>query len=91
MRGEALLEHGAHSVRAYATHGVLSPGKGAGGVSSLEKIARSPLTELVITDSIAPGPAELQCDKLRILSVSPLLGDAIRNIATSRSVSTLFD
>ncbi len=88
---EALLAHGAHSVRAYATHGVLSPGKGAAGVSSLEKIARSPLTELVITDSITPGRAELQCDKLRILSVSPLLGDAIRNIATSRSVSTLFD
>ncbi len=81
---EALLEKGAVEVSAYVTHGVLS--RDAQG-----RVAKSRLRELVVTDSIVEPPNSTQTDKVRRLSVAPLLGEAIRRIANDESVSKLFD
>ena len=81
---EALLEKGAKSVSAYITHGVLS-GKAP------ERIANSKLKTLVITDSIQPSEETLSVKNIKIINISDLLGEAIRNISQEKSVSTLFD
>ena len=81
---DALLEKGAVEVSAYVTHGVLS--RDAQG-----RVAKSQLRELVVTDSITEPPNSTQTDKVRRLSVAPLLGEAIRRIANDESVSKLFD
>ncbi len=81
---EALMAAGAASVTAYLTHGVLS-GK------AVERVNNSALKELVITDSIQPTDAALASDRIRVLSIAPLVGEAIRRIADESSVSSLFD
>jgi ribose-phosphate pyrophosphokinase len=81
---DALLANGAKSVAAYITHGVLSGG-------AVARIDGSQLKELVITDSIRPTEAAEESDKLRILTIAPLVGEAIRRIADESSVSSLFD
>ena len=81
---EALLENGAKSVAAYITHGVLSGG-------AVARIDGSQLKELVITDSIRPTEAAEQSQRIRILPIAPLVGEAIRRIADESSVSSLFD
>ncbi len=80
----ALLDAGASSVAAYITHGVLSGG-------AVARVDGSRLTELVITDTIRPTDAALDSDKIRILTVAPLIGEAVRRIADESSVSSLFD
>ncbi len=82
--GHALLEKGATEVAAYCTHGVLS-GEAA------EKVDKSELKELVITDSIEQPAIVKNAKKIREVSVAPLLGKAIRRIANEESVSMLFD
>jgi len=79
----ALLDHGAALVTAYITHGVLSGG-------AVARIMASPLKELVITDSIMPGDAVRNADNIRVLSIAPLLGEAIARTADEKSVSSLF-
>lgn len=79
----ALLEHGAREVYACCTHPVLSG-------PALERLAQSPVKELVVTNTI-PVPPEKQLDKIRVLSVAPLIGDAIIRIHEELSVSKLFD
>jgi ribose-phosphate pyrophosphokinase len=79
-----LKEQGATSVAAYVTHGVLS-GK------AVERIANSELSELVMTDSIAPEGGPPKAKNIRQISIAPLLGEAIRRIANEESVSKLFD
>jgi len=81
---EALMAAGAASVSAYITHGVLS-GK------AVERVNASALKELVITDTILPTEATRASDRIRILSIAPLIGEAIRRIADESSVSSLFD
>ncbi len=81
---EALMKEGAKSVSAYITHGVLS-GK------ALERIANSALKELVITDSIQPTDAVKAVKNIRILSIAPLMAEAVKRIAEETSVSSLFD
>ncbi|WP_291843186.1 ribose-phosphate pyrophosphokinase [Maricaulis sp.] len=81
---DALLEKGAVEVSAYVTHGVLSN-------DAQGRIAKSSLRELVVTDSIVPPPGSTVTDKVRRLSVAPLLAEAIRRIANDESVSKLFD
>jgi ribose-phosphate pyrophosphokinase len=49
------------------------------------------MTELVITDTILPTDATSDSGKIRILSVAPLVGEAVRRIADESSVSSLFD
>jgi ribose-phosphate pyrophosphokinase len=80
---EALIEAGARSVTACATHAVLSG-------PAVERIAASSLKEVVFSDSI-PLRAEAQaCGKIRVLSVARLLARAIQSIHEETSVSTLF-
>ena len=80
----ALKEQGASSVSAYVTHGVLSG-------SAVNRIENSVLDELVMTDTIQPSEAALKSTNIRVLPISPLLGEAIRRIANEESVSKLFD
>ncbi|MDB3954158.1 ribose-phosphate pyrophosphokinase [Alphaproteobacteria bacterium] len=80
----ALQESGAKSVSAYVTHGVLSGG-------AVARVSASPLEEMVITDSILATDAVRLASNIRQLSIAPLLGEAIRRIAESQSVSSLFD
>ena len=80
----ALREAGAEDVIAYCTHGVLSG-------AAVQRVEKSELLELVITDSIAAYDAAAASGKLRILTVAPLLAEAIRRIADETSVSSLFD
>src|SRR5690606_14199754 len=79
----ALLEKGAIEVIAYITHGVLSGGAAA-------KIAASNLKTLVITDSIQPTEAAKAVPNIRVLSIAPLLAEAIARTAREESVSSLF-
>jgi ribose-phosphate pyrophosphokinase len=81
---EALMAAGATSVSAYISHGVLS-GK------AVERVAASALKELVITDSILATDATRDCPRIRVLTIAPLIGEAIRRIADESSVSSLFD
>jgi len=80
----ALKEAGAEEVVAYCTHGVLSG-------AAVPRVDKSALSELVITDSIAQHEAAAGTDKIRILTIAPLLAEAIRRIADESSVSSLFD
>ena len=81
---KALIKGGAASVRALATHGVLS-GK------AVQRVAESELDELLITDSILARDDVKNCKKIKQLSVAPLLGEAVLRITEERSVSSLFD
>ena len=81
---QALMDDGAESVAAYITHGVLSGG-------AVARVDGSVLTELVITDSIRPTDAAQDSGKIRILTIAPLIGEAVRRIADESSVSSLFD
>jgi ribose-phosphate pyrophosphokinase len=81
---EALLAQGAKEVYAYITHGVLSGG-------AVARIASSKLKELVITDSIQPTEAVKVARNIRVISIAPLMGDAIGRTAAEESVSSLFD
>lgn len=80
---EALLNAGAKEVSAYITHGVLSGG-------AVSRIAASRMKELVITDSILPTQAVKLARNIRVISIAPLLGEAIGRTATESSVSSLF-
>lgn len=80
---QALMDQGASSVSAYITHGVLSD-------PAAERIGNSVMKEVVITDTIAQPQKIKDCKKVREVSVSRLLGEAIRRIANDESVSKLF-
>jgi ribose-phosphate pyrophosphokinase len=80
----ALKEGGAEEVVAYCTHGVLSGG-------AVARVDKSALKELVVTDTIATYDAAQATDKIRILTIAPLLAEAVRRIADESSVSSLFD
>ncbi len=81
---DALLAEGAASVSAYVTHGVLSGG-------AVARVAASQLRELVLTDTIAPTEAVRVAHNIRVISIAPLIGEAIARIAKEESVSVLFD
>ncbi len=81
---EALMKEGASSVSAYVTHGVLSG-------PALERINQSSMSELITTDSINATDAVKACKKVRVISVAPLLAEAVRRISEETSVSSLFD
>ena len=81
---DALLAQGATSVTAYITHGVLSSG-------AVSRITNSRLKELVITDSIQATTAVVAASNIRVVTISNLIGEAIRRTALEKSVSSLFD
>jgi len=80
---EALLEKGAASVSACATHAVLSG-------QAVCRIEESELMEVVFTNSIPPSEEAKQCSRIKSLSIAQLMADAIRSIHEETSVSTLF-
>ena len=79
----ALKEHGASSVRAYATHPVLS-GKAVGNIEN------SVLDELVVTDTIPLREDAMHCTRIRQVEVSGLVAESMRRINQEESVSTLY-
>ena len=80
---EALLEKGAASVSACATHAVLSG-------PAVERIEESELKEVVVTNSIPLSEEAQKSSRIKSLSVAKLLADAIQSIHEETSVSTLF-
>lgn len=80
---QALIEHGAASVSAIATHGVLTG-------PAVARIAASPLTDMIVTDSIQPSELVKSCNKIKYISTASLLGEAVLRISEGRSVSSLF-
>ncbi|HTP88185.1 MAG TPA: ribose-phosphate pyrophosphokinase [Bryobacteraceae bacterium] len=80
---EALLEAGAASVTACATHAVLSG-------DAVQRIEDSKILEVVVTNSIPLNDAASRCSRIKTLSVAPLLARAIQSIHEDGSVSTLF-
>jgi ribose-phosphate pyrophosphokinase len=79
---DALAREGARRILACGVHPVLSG-------PAMDRIAASPLEEVVVTNSI-PVSAEKRAARVTVLSVAPLLGEAIRRIHDEESVSTLF-
>jgi ribose-phosphate pyrophosphokinase len=79
----ALVDKGAAKVYAYATHAVLSG-------PAVERITRSPIEEVVVTDTIPLSPEAAACVKIRPLGVARLLGEAIKRIHQADSLSSLF-
>ncbi len=77
---DALMEKGANSVRAFATHPILS-GK------AYERIEQSAITELIVTDTI---PLQNRSPKIKVVSVAKLFARAIRHTHEHRSISSLF-
>jgi ribose-phosphate pyrophosphokinase len=78
-----VLDKGAKSVIACATHGVLSG-------PAIERITSSALSEVIISDTIPLSAAARGCSKIKVLSVSRLLGEAIKRIHHGDSISNLF-
>jgi ribose-phosphate pyrophosphokinase len=81
---ELLSNQGAREVHAYITHGVLSG-------PAVERVSKSIMKSLVVTDSIEPTAAVRAAPNIRVIPVAPLFGQAILNIANGTSVSSLFD
>lgn len=80
---EALLQFGTRAVYVCCTHPVLSG-------PAVERLAESPVQEVIVTNTIPVG-LEKAVDKIKILSVAPLLGEAIIRVHEDLSVSKLFD
>ncbi len=80
---EALLNHGAKSVRACATHAVLSG-------PAIQRIVESRIDEVVFSNSIPLSEEAKKCGKIRALSVAPLLARAVESIHEETSISALF-
>lgn len=81
---EVLMENGAREVHSYITHGVLSG-------PAVDRISKSVMKSLVITDTIAPTAAVRACGNIRIVPTAPMFAQAILNTANGTSVSSLFD
>jgi ribose-phosphate pyrophosphokinase len=79
----ALQRLGAREIYCCASHGLLSG-------PAIERLAAAPITEIAITNTILV-PEERRFDRLRVLSIAPLLAQAIRNTHSDQSVSSLFD
>ena len=80
---QAIMDRGALSVRACATHGVLSG-------PAIERIQESVLSEVWVTDTIPLSEVAEASGKFKVLSIAPLIGEAIRRIHQEESVSSLF-
>ena len=80
---DILLEAGAKEVMAYITHGVFSG-------AAVERIGKSRLKSLVVTDSIQPTEEVKGAKNIRVLSIAPLIAEAIKRTANEESVSGLF-
>ncbi len=79
---DALVADGARAIYSCATHGVFSH-------DALQRIHGSPITEVIVTDTI-PLPAQAIHDRITVLSIAPLFGEAIKRIHRGESVGALF-
>lgn len=79
---EELVRKGARSVNAAVTHGVFAEG-------SMERLEASPIERLIVTDTVENHPVALS-DKIEMVSVAPLLAEAVRRIHDRESVSVMF-
>jgi ribose-phosphate pyrophosphokinase len=79
---DKLVERGAEMVYTAVSHGVFSRG-------SMERLDQSPIQRLLVTDSIETQPVILS-QKVEVVSVAPLFGEAIRRIHNRESISSLF-
>lgn len=79
----ALKEHGAKKVVAYCTHPILSG-------PAIERIQKSQLDELVVTDSIPLRAEAFSCARIRSLTLSGMLAEAMRRISNEESLSAMF-
>jgi ribose-phosphate pyrophosphokinase len=80
---DALMERGAKEVYVCATHAILSS-------PAVARIAECQVKEVVVTDSV-PIPPDKKIDKITVLPIAPLLGEAIRRIHTGQSVGAMFE
>jgi ribose-phosphate pyrophosphokinase len=80
---EALIENGAENVYACCTHSVLSGG-------ATQKIVESPIETLLTTNTIPLRKEAAECPKITVVSVAEILGEAIKRVYFSKSVSSLF-
>lgn len=79
-----LLESGAKEVIVMATHPLFSG-------SAVEKIQKSPIKEVLVTDSIPLNSEASQCKKIQTVNLAPLMGEAMKRISNKKSLSFLFD
>jgi ribose-phosphate pyrophosphokinase len=79
----ALIESGAKEVYACSTHAVFSG-------SAIKRIATSPVKEVVVTDSL-PVTDKKKLERITVLSIAPLLGEAIQRIHTGQSIGAMFE
>jgi len=79
----ALIDRGAKEVFACATHPVFSG-------PAIQRIASSPVKEVVVTDTI-PVNGDKKLDKITVLPIAPLLGEAIHRIHTGLSIGAMFE
>jgi ribose-phosphate pyrophosphokinase len=79
----ALMEKGARRVSAACTHAVLSG-------PAVERINNSPIETLIVTNTISLDSKKEQCSKLKVLSIAPIVGEAIKRIHEETTLSTLF-
>ncbi|MCH2172153.1 ribose-phosphate pyrophosphokinase [Myxococcota bacterium] len=79
----AIMNDGARSVAAVITHPVLSG-------PAIKRIAESPLTDVIVTDTVPLSQEGEECEKLSVVSIAPLMGEAIRRINNEESISSLF-
>lgn len=80
---KALKKEGAKKVVAYCTHPVLSG-------NAINNLNNSQLDELVVTDSIPLSAAARQCERIRLLTLSRMLGEAVRRLSNEESLSAMF-
>jgi len=80
---EALKDHGATKVVAYCTHAVLSG-------PAIDNLNASKLDSLVVTDTIPLSPAGRACNRIRQLSLAPMLAECVRRINNEESLSAMF-
>lgn len=83
LGAHAVAERGAAEIYASATHGIFSG-------DAIARLADAPLKEVVVTDTVPLSP-ERRIAKIKVLSVAPLLAEAIRRVHEDASVSSLFD
>jgi ribose-phosphate pyrophosphokinase len=80
---QALVKNGAAHVYACCTHPVLSG-------NAVKKVEESPIESLVVTNTIPVGQKSSKCSKVEVVSVAEILGEAIKRVYFSKSVSSLF-
>lgn len=78
---EVIMNEGANSVRAFATHPILSG-------EAISRIKNSPFTEVVVTDTI---PLKSECEKITVLSTADLFAEVIHRVQNYKSISSLFN